>query len=255
MTLDFQTLRLSDLLKTTRQYFWGQNFDEVEIPYLNPSLPLEPNIYSFTTTWAHSHETFYLPASPEFALKEHLVTTKHNCFSIAHCFRDLEAEGPHHTKEFLMLEYYLVNQNLTDLQDSLVEYLSLFCKFKIINYQLPANLPNNEPDFNQYFLNEIEPNLPHDCGVFVTGYPSFLSPLAEPEQRFEFYLNGVEIANGCIENRDSTQIKLAFEKEAQYRLENQLPSHPYSQEFLHISADLPPCSGVGIGLSRLASLL
>ena len=271
-------LSIATLLKTTRQYFWSKDFTEVEIPYLNLSLPLEPNLYTFKVN------DWYLPASPEFALKAYLAKNKQNCFSIAHCFRNLESTSTWHTPEFLMLEYYLVNQNLSDLQESLKDYLSRFLNLKFINFKLPANLPANEPDFNQYFLNEIEPTLPQDKAVFITGYPAFLSPLAksavdnfsehsdrdqvraEPEGsehrknssssiRFELYINGIEIANGCEENRDIDSIRSAFLQEQKYRHENNLPLHPISEEFIQNCAALPPCCGLGLGLDRLLKVI
>jgi len=278
-------MSLPNLLKSTRQFFWNLNFDEVEVPYLNPSLPLEPNIYSFNTIWTHSSDIFYLPTSPEFALKKQLSQSKKDCFTISHCFRDLENSGPHHTPEFLMLEYYLVNKNLKDLIEFTKKYISQFGNWQFENVALPQALPDNEPDFNQYFLNEIEPNLPKDKAVFITGYPAFLSPLAKkadagnvflgelepapqthrrqkksfPNQpiakRFELYINGIEIANGCEENTDPLSIKQSFETEKQYRLKNNLPLHPYSEDFINSCANLPPCSGVGLGLNRLQNLL
>ena len=255
-------MTLSELLKITRQYFWNQSFDEVEIPYLNPSLPLEPNIYSFATTWLHSSDKFYLPTSPEFGLKQHFSQTQTNCFAISHCFRDLEAEGPEHTKEFLMLEWYEKNQDYLGLMSSVEKYFSQFgFKTPFKRFQLPSNLPTNEPNFNQLFLNDIEPTLGLDP-VFVVGYPAFLSPLAAPDhqnnlvsQRFELYINGVEIANGCTENRDSEHIKSAFEAEVRYRQKNKLPFHPYSSDFIEYCKNLPPSAGVGVGISRLSKIL
>ena len=261
-------MTIADLLKATRQYFWNLDFTEVEVPYLNSSLPLESNIYSFTTKWTHSQADFYLPISPEMALKKYLATNKSDCFAISHCFRDLENSGPHHTPEFLMLEYYLINKNLADLQESLKKYLNNFLKINFTELQLPDDLPTNEPDFNQYFLNEIEPKLSQNSAVFITGYPAFLSPLAKPitdyglritdyqiAQRFELYINGIEIANGCEENRDVTSIKNAFAAEKDYRQKNNLPLHPYSEEFIANWASLPPCCGVGLGLERLLMIL
>jgi elongation factor P--(R)-beta-lysine ligase len=256
-------MTLQNLLKTTRQYFWNLDFDEVEIPYLNSSLPLEPNIYSFKTIWKHSKDKYYLPTSPEFALKKHLVTTKTDCFSIAHCFRDLESEGPHHTKEFLMLEWYEVNKNYLDLMTSVEKYLSNYFDFPTPYPRLSINsfvkkIPSNEPDFNQMFLNNIEPKLP-DGPVFLTGYPAYLSPLSYSENniahRFELYINGIEIANGCTENRDPIAIKNAFETEKKYRLDHQLPLHPISSEFIDICSQLPPSAGIGLGFSRLSKIL
>jgi lysyl-tRNA synthetase class 2 len=286
----------SDLLKSIRQYFWDQNFVEVEIPYLNPSLPLEPNIYSFTTTWTHQNQKYFLPTSPELALKKYLAEKNVNCFSISHCFRDLEDSNSLHTPEFLMLEWYEVNQNLSGLQQSTQKFINKFLDIKFSELVLPSHLPDTEPDFNQYFLNEIEPQLPQNQAVFVTGYPAFLSPLAQnikvaanesinfsahservipaqPEdspkvtstekirltkyksKRFELYINGIEIGNGCTENRDSASIKSAFENEKTNRQKNNLPLHPYSQDFIDISSLIPPCSGIGLGIDRLLSII
>ncbi len=269
-------------LKSIRQYFWSKNFTEVEIPYLNESLPLEPNIYPFKTKWVHKNKEYYLPTSPEMALKQYLSQNKTNCFAISHCFRDLEDSNSTHTPEFLMLEWYEIGKNLAQLQDSVKQFLSLFLSLKFEVLNLPINVPQNEPDFNQYFLNEIEPNLPRDSAVFITGYPAFLSPLASRNEigkvnnffrnlnasaftgeknlfttanRFELYINGIEIANGCVENTNSESIKKSFKLEQQHRQENNLPSHPPSTEFIKNSSKLSLCSGIGIGIERLLNII
>lgn len=240
---------LSDFLKLTRQYFWDKNFTEVEAKYLNKALPLEPNIYLFQT------KDYFLPASPEFVCKEFLVNNKTDCFSLAHSFRVEEDVSDYHFPEFIMLEYYLVNKNVIDLQKSLEEFLLKLHPFKFESLQLPSNLPDNEPDFNQYFLNKIENKLPKDKCVFIYGYPSFLSPLATPNKRFELYINGIEVANGCEENSDSESIKQAFIAENQRRIENNLPTHPYPQDFIENCGQLPPCSGVAVGVNRLLKII
>ncbi|MFA7300755.1 MAG: amino acid--tRNA ligase-related protein [Candidatus Shapirobacteria bacterium] len=240
----------ANFLKSIRQYLWGKNFTEVEIPYLNESLPLEPNLYTFKIN------NWYLPTSPEFALKEFLAKNKQNCFSIAHCFRNLENTGPLHSNEFLMLEWYEINKNLDDLKLSTQNLINHFLpNLKFDEFKLNNTNFDNEPDFNQFFLNEIEPNLPKDIGIFITGYPSFLSPLAVPNQRFELYINGIEIANGCEENTNSKSIKTAFKNEQKYRQDNNLPTHPYSSEFINNCSKLPPCSGIGLGIDRLLSII
>lgn len=281
-------MTLSELLKFTRQHFWNLGFEEVEVNYLNESLPLEPNLYSFDTVWRNLGTKYYLPTSPEFALKSYLAHSKKDCFSISHCFRDLENSGPSHHPEFLMLEWYEVGKTLDDIRSSTEKYIKkLIPEITFTSLDLPQNLPNNEPDFNQFFLNEIEPTLPKDRAVFITGYPSFLSPLAEREsgevnnflehserdqaraepegsehrknsftsKRFELYVCGVEIANACTENRDPEQIKSAFLNEQKYREIKQLPSHPFSEKFITDSSLLPACSGIGLGLERLLMII
>ena len=252
----------SDLLKAIRKYFWGQNFTEIEVPYLNSSLPLEANIYSFKTTWTHRHQNFYVPTSPEFALKKFLTKNNQNCFAISHCFRDLEDKGPNHTPEFLMLEWYEVGKTYQDLMLSTQNFVNHFLKIKFTNLTLPKDLPQNEADFNQYFLNEIEPKLPKDKAVFVTNYPAFLSPLSSKldkennfSERFELYINGIEIANGCTENTNSKSILESFNNEKEFRLKNKLPLHPIDTSFAMNSSKLGLVSGIGLGIDRFLKLL
>jgi len=249
----------SDFLRSIRRYFWQKKFIEVEIPYLNSSLPLEPNIYAFEIEWKHKKQKFFLPTSPEFTLKKFLAENKksqRNCFAISHCFRDLEDSGPLHTPEFLMLEWYEINKNLIGLKKSTQKFISHFLpNLSFENLILPPNLPDNEPDFNQFFLNQIVPKLPQNKAVFVTGYPAFLSPLAENGQRFELYINGIEIGNGCVENLNGSSIKKGFIKEQRYRQKFKLPPHPYSPDFVNICKRLPPCSGIGLGIDRLLSVI
>ena len=245
----------SEFLKSIRQYFWNLNFTEIEIPYLNTSLPLEPNLYSFKTTWTHRNKDYYLPTSPEFALKKYLADNHQNCFAVAHCFRDLEDEGPDHTPEFLMLEWYEVDKNLDNLISSTKNFIKKYLDIEFTNFVLPQNLPDNEPDFNQYFLNEIEPKLNKNKAIFVTGYPSFLSPLAKSGQRFELYINGIEIANGCTESTDSDSILKAFETEKQFRLQNNLPLHPIDSTFALNCGKIGITSGIGLGTDRLLKLI
>lgn len=245
----------SELLKSIRQYFWDLNFVEIEIPYLNLSLPLETNLYAFKSTWTHRHQDFYLPTSPEFALKKFLAQEKKNCFAISHCFRDLEDEGPNHSPEFLMLEWYEIDKNYRELMLSTQKFVQKFIDIEFEEFKLPENLPNIEPDFNQYFLNEIESKLPKDKAVFITGYPAFLSPLAKTNERFELYINGIEIANGCTENTDSEAINTYFEKEKSLRLKNHLPLHPIDTSFVQNSAKISNISGIGLGLDRFLKII
>jgi len=244
----------SELLKSIRQYFWNLNFIEIEISYLNSSLPLEPNLYTFKTTWTHRHQDYLLPTSPEFALKKYLAKNYQNCFAISHCFRDLEDEGPDHSPEFLMLEWYEVGKNYQDLMLSTKNFIKKFIDIEFTTLNLPQKLPDNEPDFNQYFLNNIEANLPKNKAVFITGYPAFLSPLAQKNERFELYINGLEIANACTENTDSESILKAFNSEKAFRLKNNLPLHLIDVSFATNSATIKKVSGIGLGIDRLLKI-
>ncbi len=277
MTPDTIKLR-HQLLKYTRQYFWQNDFLEIDTPVLQKSLPLEPNIYPFTTKWSQSSANLYLSTSPESALKTAFSALKKPLFSISKSFRNLESASPHHQPEFTMLEWYTPQTDYSETIFQLQNYLTFI--FQKFNFSFPAkpeiisltklfslythtSLPQNEPDLNQIFLNQIEPILKKNHPyVFITNYPSFMSPLSEKDsqnhqlsQRFELYLNGIEIANGCTENRNSADISDSFLQEKQFRLSQKLPFSKIDHNFAKISAQIPPSSGCGLGLDRLLLIL
>jgi lysyl-tRNA synthetase class 2 len=276
------------LLKSIRLYFWDQGFVEVDSPVLYPSLPLEPNIYSLSTKWCYQQQNLFLATSPETTLKQVLATQKTNCFSLGKSFRDLEASGPTHQPEFTMLEWYEMGIDylaLTSSVENLIVTLAKnFSSYPTLNYlsssfdltppwpkttltdlflkYAHSPLPTTEPDLNQMFLNLIEPNLPQNNPLFITDFPTFMSPLAAPQsknpalsQRFELYFGSMELANGCSENTSAKLIKTSFNAEAQNRQKLELPTHPPNLDFANTSALLPPSAGVGLGFDRLLMLL
>lgn len=116
------------VIKAIRAYFDEKNFHEVITPILNTSLPLEPNLYSFATTWNYLDltESYYLPTSPESALKKLLAQGIGNCYAIGKSFRNNEAAGTQHNPEFLMLEWYRENatyQNIMDDVQALLHFV------------------------------------------------------------------------------------------------------------------------------------
>jgi len=264
------------LLKLTREFFWNQDFLEIDTPILNFSLPHEANLYPFTVSSSQSKEKYFLPLSPEKSLKKTLSMYQKPLFSISKSFRDLESTGPQHLPEFTMLEFYTPHTNYLDTLKNTQAYLEFIFK----NFQLPTPsweilpishlfslycpnipIPQNEPDFNQLFLNKIDPHLKNHPYLFITHYPHFLSPLAQKEansdlsERFECYIHGIEIANACTENTNTEQVKASFQGESNYRSQNNLPNPPLDSDFLKTLDALPPSSGCGLGLDRLLMLL
>ncbi len=118
-----------------------------------------------------------------------------------------------------------------------------------------------EPLYTQIFINEIESKLPQDKPVIIFDYPTQLSPLCLPcpnfpefSQRFEFYIGGMEIGNAYTELTDSKILQQNFEIETKFRQKNNLPLHPYDQEFVTTCGEMPPCAGIGLGIDRLTML-
>ncbi|VAX12429.1 Translation elongation factor P Lys34--(R)-beta-lysine ligase [hydrothermal vent metagenome] len=106
----------------------------------------------------------------------------------------------------------------------------------------------------------VEPALPRDCPVFIYDYPVSQAALAQIRgdvaERFELYLNGMELANGFHELADAAEQRQRFEAENQRRLQMGLPVMPLDTHFLTaLEQGLPDCSGVALGFDRLLMLI
>lgn len=218
--MNLEGLRIREIIiKLIREFFYKEKFREVITPILHEALPLEPNIYAFSTSWntAKAKKELFFTTSPEATLKKALACGIGNCFSISHCFRNLEGSSPYHNPEFLMLEWYRESATYVDIMgdcERLILYITgspldlsspwkrysmidLFEKYahldmlEVIDDEKMFNMAkkkgymvkeaNWEQIFNQIFLNEIEPHLPLDP-CFITDFPARISPLCKPRK-------------------------------------------------------------------------
>ncbi|MDH5601746.1 MAG: EF-P lysine aminoacylase EpmA, partial [Gammaproteobacteria bacterium] len=109
----------------------------------------------------------------------------------------------------------------------------------------------------------VEKNLPTNCPVFIYDYPASQAALAKikkgpPDiaERFELYINGMELANGFHELSDAEEQAERFKKEQVIRKERGLAGIPADYHLLEaLRHGLPDCSGVAIGLDRLLMVL
>ena len=109
----------------------------------------------------------------------------------------------------------------------------------------------------------VEKNLPKNCPVFIYDYPASQAALAKirkgsPDvaERFELYINGMELANGFHELQDADEQSERFKSEQRLRKERGLPGIPAdSQLIAALKHGLPDCAGVAIGLDRLLMVL
>jgi lysyl-tRNA synthetase, class II len=99
--------------------------------------------------------------------------------------------------------------------------------------------------------------------VFVVGFPIEVSPLArrtanDPTlaDRFELCIDGREFANGYSELNIPEEQEERFVGEAKAVARGDLEAHPADVAFIRaLEYGLPPTSGIGIGVDRLAMLL
>jgi lysyl-tRNA synthetase class 2 len=246
------------LLHQLRCWFWEKGYLEVQTPIIVSSPAMEE------TLEAVHCEDHFLHTSPEFAMKHLLAEGLCKIYQIVPCFR-AEEEGTHHSREFSMLEWYhvgvgteaLIDETLGLIQscaDALSVQLPPFVRIATSDL-LDPNLPEEEWMFT--WVDKIEPNLP--SGAVVYDYPIWAAALARLRgnvaDRFEIYLNGLELANAFHEERDPSIIRNRWEKGNSNRIEQGKEAHPIDHDFLSDIAKMPRCSGIAMGIDRLLMAL
>jgi elongation factor P--(R)-beta-lysine ligase len=115
--------------------------------------------------------------------------------------------------------------------------------------------------FSRVLVERIEPRLGLGRATVLYEYPAALSALARPKpsdprvaERFELYACGVELANGFGELTDPVEQRrrLAAEMAEKERIYGE--RYPLDEDFLAALAQMPPASGVALGLDRLVML-
>lgn len=116
---------------------------------------------------------------------------------------------------------------------------------------------------NLVFLFEelAEPNLTQP--TFIIDYPKSISPLskASPEnpqiaERFELFINGMEVANGFSELNDPQEQFERFMEQAKERESGDHEAMVLDEDYIRALAyGMPPAAGIGIGIDRLVMLL
>ena len=128
--------------------------------------------------------------------------------------------------------------------------------------QPPDSLTDEDRDewLNLLLAVCVEPHLGVDRPTFLFDYPASQAALAvirtdnpAVAERFELYVGGMELCNGYQELTDADELRRRNVVQAEIRARTGRPQLPLESRLLQaMQTGLPACSGVALGIDRLA---
>ena len=260
----------ADVLRTVRAFFDAREFVEVETPVWIPAPAPEPHID------CPACGDWFLRASPELQMKKLLAGGLPRIYQIGPCFRAGE-RGRRHSPEFTMLEWYRADAGYNDIARDMEELVG-----EVLRTSGRASLPPfawltvreaylrwagwdpltdwDQDRFDFDMATKVEPNLPKGP-LFLTDYPAPAASLSrlKPDdprvaERWELYMDGLELANAFTELTDPAEQRRRFEAaRAERRVLNEA-DYPLDEDFLAALVRMPPAAGVALGVDRLVML-
>ena len=264
---------------------------EVETPALGSTTVTDPTIESLRAI-DQAGRRWYLQTSPEFAMKRLLAAGSGSIYQVARAFRDGE-HGLHHNVEFTILEWYRVgfdHQRLIDDVDALLDrmvgprrssrmtFRSAFSRylgldpFAATTAQLHGACESRgfasraaaatRDECLDYLLSDaVQPAL-GPGRVYLLDFPPSQAALARIRagspavaERFELYIDGVEVANGYHELRDAAELRGRVRRDIDIRRRAGRPAPAVDERLLAAHEfGLPGCAGVALGFDRLVML-
>lgn len=290
-TLEVLKMRAA-MAAAARRFFNERGVMEVDTPVLGAATASDLHIASLRTRISvDGQKAFYLQTSPESAMKRLLAAGSGPVFQFARAFRDGEA-GPMHNPEFLLLEWYRPGFDLGALMDEVAALVARLLGSKIpverVSYRqafvtyagidpfaasletiaelcrrsgFREALEDRSAGLDLLLTRHVQPALSPGC-VFVYHFPADQAALArirpgDPPlaERFELFLDGIELANGYQELNDAREQRSRIDADRARRRERGLPEVPADTRLLEALAHgLPDCAGVALGFDRLVAL-
>lgn len=236
-------------------------------------------------------QRLYLQTSPEFHMKRLLAAGSGPIYQICKVFRDCERGHKHHP-EFSLVEWYrpdfdyrnlmaevaaLVRRvlNRPELAVEQVSYRDLFrdrlgldpmeAELRELR-QSAARIPgsgdlslNRDGWLDLLLAHRIETGLGRGRLTFVYDYPPSQAALARIRrdpypvaERFELYLEGMELANGFQELTDANEQRRRFDADLKERAAAGLAEVIPDEELIAaLSVGITEAAGVALGVDRL----
>ncbi|HEY3643861.1 MAG TPA: EF-P lysine aminoacylase EpmA [Gammaproteobacteria bacterium] len=288
--LDNLKLR-AELLTKLRAFFAARNILEVDTPALSRAGATDRHIHSYRVENPHG-APLYLHTSPEFPMKRLLAAGYGDIYQICKVFRSGEAGRMHNAEFTMLewyrigFDHHRLMAEVADLFAALVQeleppefltYAEAFQRhagidvFKSGSKECIAALnragrrvPAEDELDHDGWLDMVAGDLVYPALgkgrlTFIYNYPASQAALAriwpgEPPvaERFEAFIDGVELVNGFHELADAKEQRGRFQADRTYRGQHGLMDVPYDEHLLSaLGQGLPDCAGVALGFDRL----
>lgn len=293
-TIESLKLRAA-IMASIRQFFSERDVLEVETPLLARFGVTDPHMDLVTADNPLGEgERYYLQTSPEYAMKRLLAAGSGPIYQMGKAFRAGEVSS-RHNPEFTMLEWYRPGFDHHQLMDEIaallmtildcprpqqISYAELFEQQLGINphratatalesvakqhIDIQMSDASRDDWLNLLIAEVIEPRIGFDAPLFIYDYPASQAALAKlannaegdpVAERFELYVQGVELANGYHELTDAAEQQRRIQAEQQFRAELQRPAMAEDRFLVQaLKHGLPASAGVALGLDRLVML-
>ena len=278
MNLDILRER-ARIVSAIRRFFDERGFVEVETAVRIPAPAPEEHIDCPPVVGGG-----YLRASPELQMKKLLAAGMDRIYQIGPCFREGE-KGSRHNPEFTMIEWYRREANYLDIAEDLkslvLSLMSLteeedfrrktgdarecFVTLSVRDAYLKhagwdpwTDWDQDRFDFDM--VTKIEPAIKKiGGGVFLMDYPPQAASLAKLRdgvaERWEFYFDGLELANCFTELCSAKEQLQRFEKAKEARKLLKESDYPIDNEFIECLQKIGSAAGVALGIDRLVMIL
>ncbi len=261
------------LHKAVREYFDTHGFVEIDTPVRIQRPALEDYIDAVPSGDA------WLRTSPELHMKQLVADGLERIYQIGPCFR-ADEHGNRHRSEFTMLEWYQAHADYRDLIPFTIGLLrhasaAVGSRLTFRNWDVltvdqafrrfagsSAQAAIDTDGFDLLLVDRVEPRLGRHGPTFLIDYPASLGALArlspanaDVAERWELYINGLEIANTYSELIDPEEQRRRFERTAALRLRDGRAVYEVDEAFLQALRGMPPSAGCALGIDRLLMAL
>ncbi len=277
------------LFQLIRTFFNGKGFLEVDTPLRQPVFIPESTIVPI------SADGQYLQTSPELCMKRLLAQGTSKIYQICPCFRKGEIGRLHLEEFTMLewyrsgADYLDLMSDCEDLLRFIIQngvpkhpagsedYLQK--SFPVTDIEAdwqkitvdeafelfsPVSLvvALEKEQFDEFLVEYVEPHLGFGVPTFLYDYPVELASLAKRNmqnpgvvERFELYINGIELANGFSELTDIDEQRVRFTEEIGVMEKYGRTGVKIPERFLDDLQKLDIAAGIALGLDRLFMLL